>query len=190
MNGDKLTFSTLFYRPSAWRLTMLAVAVLGVAWMIATRPGDDAPPIAPAPRQDAPAPAFTATTVDGGPVALSDYAGQIVVLNMWATWCSPCRAEMPDLERVWQRYRDDGVVILAVNQGESGAKITSFRDEFGLTFPLISDREERIGRLYQLDAYPTTFFIGRDGVIRRVVYGGPMPEAFIESAVQDMLEEE
>jgi len=73
---------------------------------------------------------------------------------------------------------------------ESSAKITSFQEEFGLTFPLVMDRDERIGRLYQLDAYPTTFFIGRDGVIRDVVYGGPMPEAFIESAVQDMLEEE
>jgi len=82
------------------------------------------------------------------------------------------------------------VVMLGVNQGESTAKITSFREEFGLTFALVMDRDERIGRLYQLDAYPTTFFIGRDGVVREVVYGGPMPEAFIESTVRDMLEEE
>ncbi|NDJ75451.1 MAG: TlpA family protein disulfide reductase [Chloroflexi bacterium] len=173
--------------PRTWRILFIVILLGGGAWMWVSRPapGRD---IAPAPRTGAPAPAFSTETVDGEAVRLGDYDGQVVVLNLWATWCPPCRAEMPDLEAVWQRYADDGMVVLAVNQNESASDVAAFRTEYDLTFPVALDRAGDVGRLYETSTFPTTYFIDRDGVIREVVHGA-MPAAMIESLVRDLLED-
>ena len=181
----------LFREPRTWQRFFVGVLLLGGAWLWLSRVdvgGSTA--AAPAPRVGAPAPPFTAVLVDGGPIALSDQIGQVIVLNLWATWCPPCRAEMPALERVWQRHRDEGLLVLGLNQQESAERVAAFRAEFALTFPLALDPTGEIGRRYLLTAYPTTYFIGRDGTIRDVIYGGPMPEALIESRVTALLAEE
>jgi peroxiredoxin len=95
---------------------------------------------------------------------------------------------MPALEQVWSDYRDQGLVILAVDQREPLATVDAFAQELGLTFPILLDRDGAVGARYQLRAYPTTFFIGRDGVIRDLILGGPMSEALIASTVVEMLE--
>ncbi len=177
----------LFSRPRAWAVVFVVVLVAGPVWIASSRPGDTVA-IPPAPRAGAPAPAFEAATLGGGTIALGDLRGQVVVLNLWASWCTPCRAEMPALERVWQRYARDGLVILAVNQGEDAATVREFVREHDLTFAVALDPREQVGRQYALVAYPTTLFIDRDGVIRKVVRGGPMPEALVEDQVRALLE--
>lgn len=174
-----------FRRPGSWAVLFLAALIGGPLWIAGSRP--EPVVIPPAPRSGAPAPAFEVTTLNGDTLALADLHGQAVVLNLWATWCPPCRAEMPALERIGQRYADEGLVILALNQGEDPATIAAFVQEHGLTFTIALDPREQIGRLYELEAYPTTFFIGRDGLIRSVVQGGPMAEALIEDQVRKLL---
>lgn len=176
-------------RPATWRGLLVLAMLFGVPWLWFTRADETPPVIAPAPREGAPAPPFVATTTDGTALALDDLRGQVIVLNLWATWCPPCRREMPALQAVWERHQDEGLVVLALNQGESTDTVTDFAREYDLTFPLALDPGGAIGATYRLTAYPTTFFIGRDGVIRHIVYGGPMPEALIDSHVRDLLAE-
>ncbi|HEX9617450.1 MAG TPA: TlpA disulfide reductase family protein [Anaerolineales bacterium] len=135
------------------------------------------------------APDFTLDLLEGGQVTLSDLRGQVVMVNLWASWCPPCRAEMPAIEKVYRSYKDLGLVVLGVNttfqDSESGA--SAFVNQYGLTFPIPLDRDGSVSSRYALRALPTTFFIDREGVIRSVVVGGPMSEALIQSKVEDLL---
>lgn len=170
-----------------WTVVIAAVAVLGGGWTWLSRAPegleDSASPVA-----GRPAPDFTLETVDGDSVTLSDLRGQVVVLNFWATWCPPCRAEMPALEEVYTARRDDGLVVLAVDQAEPADLVTDFRDELNLSFPLLLDPGYVVSDEYRINLLPSTFFIDRNGVIRDVVYGGPMNRALIESKIAALLE--
>ena len=145
----------------------------------------------PSPREGFLAPNFTLDTLDGNKVTLSDLRGKIVVVNIWATWCLPCRAETPALEKSYEQYKDSGVVILGVDSTnqDSLSDVTSFVQEFKLTYPILLDRDGRVGYLYQIKGLPSTFFINRRGVIRTVVVGGPMSETFIRSKIEALLKE-
>lgn len=140
-----------------------------------------------APSKGAPAPAFALTALDGQTVRLSDLRGKVVMLNFWATWCGPCSAEMPNIEKVYQNYRDQGVVILAINQGEFAEQVRGYADLYQLHFPILLDESTEVGRLYRVRALPTTFFIDRDGIIRQVQIGGPMSVEFIEKQIKSLL---
>jgi cytochrome c biogenesis protein CcmG, thiol:disulfide interchange protein DsbE len=124
------------------------------------------------PTQGQTAPDFTVTTFDGDTVNLSDYRGQVVVLNFWASWCVPCRVEAPALERVWQDYRDRGVVVLGVTYADTERDSRAFIEEFGLTYPNAPDTGTRISReLYFITGAPESFFIDRDGQVVDFVIG-------------------
>ncbi len=116
------------------------------------------------------APDFTATLLDGTPVALSDYRGSIVILNFWATWCGPCRVEMPEFQVAYETGLDD-FTILAVNLMETPEQIQVFVDELGLIFPIALDPRGEINNQFDITAYPSTYVIDRQGVIRVVHYG-------------------
>lgn len=122
---------------------------------------------------------------------LSDHRGRVVILNLWTSWCGPCRAEMPALQRVYAANRDRGLEVLAVNSTIQDAEsdVAAFVHDLGLTFPVLLDRDGAVSRRYLLRALPTTFFIGRDGTIRSVVVSGPMSEALIQSKVDSLLQE-
>lgn len=177
---------SIFSRPGSWAVLFVVALIAGPVWIVYSRP--EAIVIPPAPRAGAPAPDFEFQTLDGDTILLSELQGQAVVLNLWATWCPPCRAEMPSLQRIGERYAGDGLVIVALNQGEDAATVSAFVQEHGLTFIVGMDSTEQVGRMYELQAYPTTFFIGRDGVIRDVVQGGPMSEALIEDQVRRLVD--
>ncbi len=104
----------------------------------------------------------------GERVSLSDFRGQPVVLNFWATWCVPCRTEMPDLQ---DAYDEDGVVVLAVNWQESEGVVQDFLDEFGLDFPVALDREGGVREHYGVVGLPATFFIDAEGILRARNFG-------------------
>lgn len=170
-----------------WMLVIVVVALIGGGWTWLSRAPDGLDDVA-SPVAGRPAPDFTLQSDDGQTITLSDLRGQVVVLNFWATWCPPCRAEMPALEEVYQARREDGLVVLAVDQAESQSQVSAFREELALTFPLLLDPGYVVSDEYRIRLLPSTFFIDRAGVIRGVVYGGPMNRALIESKVAPLLE--
>ncbi|RPI84028.1 MAG: TlpA family protein disulfide reductase [Chloroflexi bacterium] len=171
------------------------VFFLAAAWTYASRvdpaafTGGERPPN---PRKGFSAPDFTLSTLDGSEVTLSDLRGQVVVVNFWASWCLPCRVEMPAIEQVHRAYKDLGLVILAVNMtsGDSRQDAASFVDEYGLTFSIPLDLDGLVSSKYEVRGLPTTYFIDTEGVIQEVVVGGPMSEALVQSKVEDLLRKE
>ncbi|HKJ01919.1 MAG TPA: TlpA disulfide reductase family protein [Longimicrobiales bacterium] len=128
------------------------------------------------------APDFVATDMAGDPVRLSDYRGRVVLVNVWATWCAPCRNEMPSMQRLYDALGDTDFEILAVSidaragersvGGQVGGNLQAFADELGLTFPILHDPDGKIERIYQTTGVPETFLVGRDGLIYKKVAGG------------------
>ena len=173
---------------------MMAVLVLAAAWMALSRVAEASPQQAgapPSPRAGFAAPDFTLETLDGSILTLSDLRGHPVLLNLWASWCLPCRVEMPAIERVYQRHRDAGLVVVGLNvtSQDSEAAARAFAEEFGLTFPIVLDRDGAASARYELMGLPSTYFIDRAGIIRAVIIGGPMSEAVMLSHVEDLLQE-
>ena len=121
------------------------------------------------------APSFTAQTLDPVPrtKTLDDYAGQVVLLNLWATWCAPCRVEMPSIQNLHDAYASRGlkVVAVSVDAGGTGQQIRSFTDSLGLTFEILHDSTGGIQQMYKTTGVPETVVIARDGVIRKRVRG-------------------
>ena len=128
------------------------------------------------------APAFEVNNLDGGLARLSDHNGEVVLVNIWATWCLPCLIEMPSMERLYQEIGEDGFEIMAVSidaalgrfdlAGRPGGDIQVFADSLGLTFPMLHDPSGGIERLFRTTGVPETFLIGRDGIIYKKVAGG------------------
>ncbi len=129
------------------------------------------------------APDFTAATFDGDQRTLASYEGKVVLLNVWATWCLPCREEMPSMERLYRRIDDPDFEIVAVSVDASltgslgwgsqiGGDVREFAEELGLTFPILLDPSGVTAETYQATALPESFLIGRDGVIYKKVAGG------------------
>lgn len=141
----------------------------------------------PAPRRGAPAPDFTLADLNGENHTLSEYQGQPVIINFWATWCEPCRREMPDLQAIYEQYADEGLVVLAVNAQESPDVVQRFVDDYDLTFPILLDTQGIADR-YDVLAYPSTYFVDQDGRIRVDTFSGPMTSSYIESNVLELLD--
>lgn len=120
-----------------------------------------------------PAPAYGAVTLDGDSASLADHRGKVVLLNIWATWCTPCIVEMPTMEALHREFKNSDlrVVAVSIDQPQTENAIRTFVKELGLTFDVLHDPEGDITRDYQAAGYPETFVIGRDGVIRKKVIG-------------------
>lgn len=111
------------------------------------------------------APDFALAYPNGSRSTLADLRGQPVVVNFWASWCAPCRAEMPELVEAYEQYKDQGLVVIGVNEQESEDKALQFMDEFGITFPVVLDSRGDLASLFTARGLPTTYFIDRDGNI-------------------------
>ena len=117
------------------------------------------------------APGFSLPSLDGEITTLDDYKGQVVLINLWATWCPPCKAEMPTLNAYYQANKDKGFVVLAVNDQEDAITVNNFIETNGFDFPVLLDTQSQVLDTYNVRALPTTFVIDRNGVIRHVHMG-------------------
>lgn len=124
------------------------------------------------------APDFGVPDLSGETVQLSDYRGQVVLLNFWASWCGPCRMEVPGLVALYGRYRDRGLAVLAVNLGEPREQVESFADAYQMTFPVLLDMEGQTRYLYPTRGIPTSLILDREGVVRNVLVGSADEETF------------
>ena len=136
-------------------------------WVLAptATPGGPIATPAPAPVTGAPAPDFTLTDLAGQPVQLSSLKGQVVLINFWATWCIPCRAEMPAIQQAYNARKDQGFTVLAVNLNEPVPDVQSYVTSLNVNFPVLLDAGDSISNLYRVRGYPTSFFIDRGGTV-------------------------
>jgi peroxiredoxin len=113
-----------------------------------------------------PAPDFTLRSVDGPNLRLNEQRGRVVMVNFWATWCGPCRQEMPHLNKLHDKYRDAGFVLLGVNIDDNARAATDLAAKLGLRFPVLLDTDKSVSRLYDLGSMPATVLIDREGRVR------------------------
>jgi peroxiredoxin len=139
---------------------------------------------------DQTAPDFTLKSLEGSNLRLEEYRGQVVLINFWASWCGPCRQEMPVLDRLHQRYEDAGFAVLGVNvEGEEGPA-RELLAKVPVTFPVLIDEGQRVSELYDLQAMPSTVVVDRDGVVRYIHRGyRPGDEAGYVEMVKQLIAE-
>lgn len=133
-------------------------AFLGLAW----------------PEEQPAAPAFTLPDLRGQPISLEDYAGSVVLINFWATWCRECVWEIPELEKLSQAYRAQGLIVLAVALDRHGKELVGeylIQERVRVTFPVLLDPDRRVARVYRVTGIPVTMIVGRDGALIGAVYG-------------------
>ena len=156
-----------------------AFAVVLLAWVAR----DFYQPLIPGAR----APVFEVPNLQGEPVSLEDHRGKIVLVNIWATWCPPCREEMPSMQRLYEEFQGEDFEILAVSvdaptgqrgpDGRVGGDVVEFTESMGLTFPILHDESGKLQYTYQTTGLPESFLLDRNGVIQRRIAGGTIWDA-------------
>ena len=134
--------------------------------------------------------AFEAPTLSGATTGPQAYPNQVVLVNFWATYCAPCVDEMPSLEQIWQDYRDEGLVVLAVSLDENAEDVAEFQKRFGITFPLAHDPDWKVANSYGTEKVPETYLVARNGEVRTKVMGAidwasPQTRAMLEALLQE-----
>ena len=153
-------------------LVLASATILGLLGM-AARP----------PLVGAPAPEVALTDLQGKEVRLSDYRGKVVLLNFWATWCKPCKEEMPAMQAAYDKFRDDGFVVLAVNELEDTPRVAEHVRSHRHTFTVVMDHDNRIANRYGVVGLPASFLIDRQGIVRERITGNLLTEPRIAEMV-------
>lgn len=177
---------------ATWSMFSILVLIVGAAWIWFTAAplGSTTQGDIPAPQKGFLAPDFRLETFGRDGYTLSESRGKPVLINFWTSWCPPCRSEMPAIQKVYDEFKDQGFVVLAVNsthQDNLGDAIT-FAQIRKLTFPILLDKDGLVGDLYEVRSLPTTFFVDPQGIIQEVVVGGPMSEALLQIRVEQLME--
>ena len=175
-----------------WGVLIGLVIIAGGAWILfsslqlANTSGDSAATLEPAPVAGHTAPDFELSTPTGETIRLSDYRGTPVIVNFWATWCGPCRAEFPEFQAA-AVDNADSLVIIGVNSTstDQAESIPTFLEEFGITFPIVLDEQGDIVDQYRVLGLPTTVFIDSNGIVNEV-FTGPLNKAYIESKISEL----
>jgi len=167
-------------------LVLIAASLLGFWWLgrgtsLQSAATDSA-------TQGKPAPDFVLPDVNGKQVRLSDLRGQVVLINLWATWCPPCRVEMPDLAAVYNAHKAEEFVILGVNDQERKETVTEFLARQSLPYPILLDPDSRVARAYGVSFLPASFLIDRRGVLR-ATFPGQSNREKLEAAIKPLLAE-
>ncbi|WP_349305588.1 TlpA disulfide reductase family protein [Bacillus sp. FJAT-49736] len=139
-------------------------------------------------QEGAEAPDFVLSTLDGKTAKLSDYRGQKIILNFWASWCPPCKAEMPYMQKFYEKNKSKNITIVSVNltsMDRGTSLVQSFISKNNITFPVLLDKNGDIGKTYQAVAIPTSYIIDQNGIIRKKIIG-PMDEAMMEDLTNNI----
>lgn len=166
------------------------ILTLSAVWIIfSANPANASVTNTSAPQTGFTAPDFTLQSIDGKTYTLSELKGSAVLINLWATWCPPCRAEMPAIEKMVREYKDQGLIVLAVDMTyqDDPTAIQPFVQKYNLTFPILLDEKAIVGPAYQLRSLPSSYFINRSGIINEVIIGGPMAEALLRTRIEQIL---
>ena len=123
---------------------------------------------------DVQAPAFSLQSVSGGTVSLAQFKGDVVMINFWASWCGPCRQEMPLLDSIYKQYKDMGFTLLGVNVEPDAHNADAWLKHTPVSYPILLDPKSQVSQLYQVQAMPTTVIIDRNGIVR-YVHNGYLP---------------
>jgi cytochrome c biogenesis protein CcmG, thiol:disulfide interchange protein DsbE len=176
-----------------WTPFSILILAISLSWMVFLPPSPEVLTGGriPAPREGFLAPDFTLQDEQGQAIRLSDLRGRPVLVNLWASWCPPCQAEMPDMEKAYEKYSQQGFIILAINTTYQDQKSSAlaFASQHGLTFPILFDMDGTVSHQYMVRAMPTSFFIDQQGIIRRVIVGGPMAGGLLSFEIEKMLRE-
>ena len=160
-----MNITSVLRRPRAGRARSLRLVACAAFAIVA---GTASSAIAPATA----APDFTLHAMGGGAnLRLKEQRGRVVMVNFWATWCGPCREEMPQLNRLYEKYRASGFVLLGVNVDDDSSKAAEVAKKLGVTFPVLLDTDKKVSKLYDLSTMPSTVIIDRDGKVRYVHRG-------------------
>lgn len=185
--------SAMIWVSRKWNLISLVILLLAGGWIALSAISSDrtAQELIAAPREGFLAPDARVLDASGQEIPLSSLRGKPVILNFWASWCKPCQAEMPTLQKIHQDYAPRGLIILGVNATyqDRASFALAFAQEMKLTFPIYFDVTGKAAGEYQVRALPSTYFIDAKGVIRKVVIGGPIAEALLRSQARLLLEE-
>jgi peroxiredoxin len=164
----------------------IAGAVIAAIVLAVYFRGSSATPSGPAALAGQPAPSFAVPQLSGGSSELVQHRGRIVVMNLWATWCPPCRAEMPDLQRLYETYKNRNVDVLGVDQGESAVRVAAFAKSLGIHYPILLDHNQQYGRVYAALGLPTTVIVDPQGVVSRA-FDGPLSYPQMVDAITPLL---
>ncbi len=126
---------------------------------------------------------FQLDDLDGKTQRLSQYRGKIVLVNFWATWCKPCKLEMPAMQASFDKLRDKGFVVLAINELEDDAKVREFIKQYGYTFPVLMDRDNKVANQFGVFGIPVTVFVDERGVVQEYIRGQLLTEQKIQEVV-------
>lgn len=171
-----------------WALLLLGSLFLGTAWIMESRvdqPTFDVDTATAAPAVGYTAPDFTLQTLGGDSFTLSDMRGQPVVLNFWATWCPPCRAEIPYFEAASRKYNGQ-VAVVGIDDGEPPETVTPFVAELGMSYPVPLDVHSEVSKQYRVNSLPSTYFVDREGTIRHI-HIGIISQAVLEDQIAQLL---
>ena len=135
-----------------------------------------------------PAPALKLTDVNGNPVSLTDYHGKIILVNNWATWCPPCKAEMPDLEAYHQAHKNEGFSLIGISAGDTQKQVADFIEAYGITFPMWLDPQESALAAFETMSLPSSFVIDAGGTVR-LAWTGAISLENLERYVTPLLKE-
>jgi len=126
---------------------------------------------------------FRLTDLEGKQQSLSQYRGKVVLVNFWATWCKPCTTEMPAMQATYDKLRDKGFVVLAINELEDDAKVREHMEQYGHTFPVLMDRDNKVANQFGVFGLPVSVFIDEKGIVREYIKGGLLTEQKIFEVV-------
>ena len=158
------------------------------AWEQQTKLGHNLTPIS----KPVPAPSFTLEDMDEEKISLADYKSKVVLLNFWATWCPPCRREMPSMERLYQKFNGEDFTVIAINQMETGDHVFAYTGQLEVdpTFTILFDSDSKISRTYNVKGLPTSFLIDKKGVIRyRAIGGREFDHPEVEKQIKKLMNE-
>jgi peroxiredoxin len=169
-----------FFRSTRTLLACLSALLLGTAASVA----------AAATAVGSPAPDFTLRVLDGPNLRLQEQRGKVVLVNFWATWCGPCRKEMPHLNRIADKYRSSGLVLLGINVDDDARNAADLAAKLGVKFPVLFDTDKKVSKLYDLNSMPSTLVIDRNGRVRYLHRGYQDGyEDLYDKQIRDLLKE-